>query len=90
VYRSSSYASQGTKSVFVEISEPSAETARLVQEAGAPEPKSPARRRRSLVHRAASLWDRLLQRMGARTTERRSEVPRQIASPEPRPGYSDT
>ena len=73
MHQSPTYAGQESKSVFVEMSERSAETARALQYAREAQPARPPKRTRSLARRAASQWDRLLQRMG-RIAPRRGEA----------------
>jgi hypothetical protein len=67
MYQSTTYASRGSKTVFVEMAQRSAETARLLQEARATQPERPAERKRSLAGRAVSRRDRLLEGLGKRT-----------------------
>lgn len=74
MYQSPTYASQGSKSVFVEISERSAEAARLLQEARLTQPGKPPKQTRSLARRAVSQFDHLLERLGKRMTQRRAET----------------
>jgi hypothetical protein len=74
VYRSPSYASQRSKSAFVEMSERSAETARLLQQAREAQPQEPRTQGRSLAHRTASQLDHLLQRLGKSVAQPRGEV----------------
>lgn len=68
MYQSTTYASQGNKTVFVEMAESSAETTRLLQEARAAQPARPPKQPRSLVRRAVSRSDQLLNRLRKRTT----------------------
>jgi hypothetical protein len=72
MYQSTSYASRGSKTVFVEIAERSAETARLLQLARGTQPAPPPERARSLAGRVVSRRDRLLQGLGKRTAQARS------------------
>jgi hypothetical protein len=74
VHQSPTYAGQKSKSIFVEMSERSAETARLLQYAREAQPAQPPKQTRSLARRAASQWDHLLQRMGKRIAPRRGEA----------------
>jgi hypothetical protein len=74
MYRSTSYASQGTKSAFVEMAERSAKTARLLQGARAAQPARPPQQPRSLARRAVSLSGQLLNRLGKRTTQLQAET----------------
>jgi hypothetical protein len=74
MYRSTSYASQGTKSAFVEMAERSAETARLLQGARVAQPGRRPKQMRSLARRAASTLDHLLAGPGKRTTQLRAEA----------------
>jgi hypothetical protein len=75
VHLSHTFAGQESKSVFVEISERSAKTARLLQEARQAQPAEPPEQTRSLAGRAASQWVRLLQHVGKRFAPRESEAP---------------
>jgi hypothetical protein len=79
MYRSASYAGQGSKSVFVEMAEQSAESARRLREAGLAQPERPAVEVRSLVCRAASRWHQMLRWLGKRTTEEWADVRGQMA-----------
>jgi hypothetical protein len=74
MYRSTSYASQGSKTVFVEMAERSAEAARLLQEARATEPERLPERKGSLAGRAVSRRDHLLEGLGKRTAQLRAEA----------------
>lgn len=74
MYRSTAYTDQTSKSVFLEMSERSAHTARLLQRAQEARPEKALRRQRALVRRAASRWDRLLQRMGNMMTQHLGEA----------------
>jgi hypothetical protein len=56
------HAAQKSKSAFLEISEQSAATARLVQEVRQEQPAQAPVPKRSLVHQAASWCDHLLKR----------------------------
>ena len=75
MHQSTTYAGQTSKSIFVEISERSAETARLLQEAREAQPAQPSERMRSLARLAASRRVRLLQRVGKRIAPREAEAP---------------
>jgi hypothetical protein len=74
MYRSPTYASEKSKSVFVEMSQRSAETARLLQQTREPQLTRPPRHRRALLRRAVSQWHHMLQRMGNRTTQQPGEA----------------
>jgi hypothetical protein len=74
MYRSTSYAGQRSKSVFLEVPERSAEAARLLQQARGAQPEGPPGPRRASVRRVASHWDHLLQRIGSKLTHRRAEA----------------
>lgn len=74
MHLSHTFAGQKSKSVFVEMSERSAETARLLQEARQAQPAQPPEQTRSLARRAASHWDHLLQRIGKRIAPRAEEA----------------
>jgi hypothetical protein len=80
IYRSSSYASQRSNSAFVEISERSAETARLLQEAEGAEPASPTKRTRSWARRVVSEGIHLLAGLGTRVTRLLGETQRSFSS----------
>jgi hypothetical protein len=74
VHLSHTFAGQKSKSVFVEMSERSAETARLLQEARQAKPAQLPEQKRSPARRAASQWDHLLQRIGKRIAPRSGEA----------------
>jgi hypothetical protein len=74
MYQSPTYAGQKRKSVFVEMSERSAETARLLQQAREARAEKLPKQKRSLGRRAGSELDHLLQRMGKAMTQRRGEA----------------
>jgi hypothetical protein len=82
MYRSPSYASQGTKSAFVEISGRSADAARLPQHAQEMQAAQPPNQTRSLARRAASRSVELLDRLGRMVALRRGEA----RGPVPLPG----
>jgi acyl-CoA reductase-like NAD-dependent aldehyde dehydrogenase len=86
MYRSPTYAGQKSKSVFVEMSERSADTARLLQQAREAQPEEPPTQRRALARRAASQLDHLLQRLGKSVTQPRGEARGQVSSAGPRSG----
>ncbi|MGD2166436.1 MAG: hypothetical protein PVH50_13010 [Anaerolineae bacterium] len=71
MYQSTTFAGQKSKSVFVEIPERSAETARLLQQAGDAQREQPGNETWSLRRWAASRWDHLLQRLAAAVAPRR-------------------
>ena len=83
MYRSSSYASQGGKSTFVEMAERSAEAARLLQEARATDPEQLAERKRSLARWAVSRRNHLLEGLGKRASQLRVEARGWVASSGP-------
>ncbi|MGD8966568.1 MAG: hypothetical protein PVI07_03575 [Anaerolineae bacterium] len=72
MYQSTSHASRGRNTVFVEMAKRSAETARLLQQARGTQPARPSERARSLAGRVVSRRDRLLQGLGKRTAQARS------------------
>ena len=75
MHLSHTFAGQKSKSVFVEMSERSAETARLLREAREAQPAQLPKQRRSLARWAAVQWDHLLQRIGKRIAPREAESP---------------
>jgi phage terminase Nu1 subunit (DNA packaging protein) len=75
VHLSHTFAGQKSKSVFVEMSERSAETARLLQEARQAQSAQLPKQRRSLARWAVVQWDHLLQRIGKRIAPREAESP---------------
>lgn len=82
--RSSSYAGERTKSVFVEMSERSADTARLLQQAA--EPASSARRARSWVVRIMPELIHVLAGLGKRVARPRGDVHLHVPSSSPNRG----
>jgi hypothetical protein len=74
MYRSTSYASQGSKTVFVEMAGASAETARLLREARAARPAKLPERLPSLVRWAASKAGHLLEGLSERIAQRPVEA----------------
>jgi hypothetical protein len=86
VYQSPTYAGQDSKSVFVEMSERSAETARLVQQARQAQSEQPPRLTHSLLRGAASQYDHLLDLLGKTIGQLRGEARGQVASAGPRSG----
>ncbi|MGD2146361.1 MAG: hypothetical protein PVH41_06690 [Anaerolineae bacterium] len=80
MYRSPTYAGQQTKSIFVEISERSAESARLVQQARQAEPQVLPMPRRFLARWAAALRTHKLERLGKTIRELRGEMAGQAMS----------
>jgi hypothetical protein len=74
MYRSPTYAGQKSKSVFVEMSERSAETARLLQQAREAQPAPPAKQTRSLAGRLVSQGVQLLEGLGKRVTQLQGET----------------
>ena len=70
MHLSHTFAGQKSKSVFVEMSERSAETARLLQEARHAQPAQLPEQKHSLARWAAVQWDHLLQRTGKRIVPR--------------------
>jgi hypothetical protein len=81
VSRSPSYASQGSKSVFVEMSERSADTARLLEQGREAQPAQPPDQTRSLARRTASQCVHMLDRLGRKVVPRPGEARGQVASP---------
>jgi hypothetical protein len=69
MYRSTSYASQTGKTVFVEMAARSAETARLLSGTQAAPPARPRKQVRFLVRRAATLASCLLAGVRKRATQ---------------------
>ena len=74
MHLSHTFAGQNSKSVFVEMSERSAETARLLQEARQAQPAQLPEQKRSLARWAAAQWDHLLQRTGQGLAPRSGEA----------------
>lgn len=74
MYQSPTYASQGSKTVFVEIAQRRAETARLLQEARVAQPERLPKQTRSLTRRAVSHLDHLLEALGDWMTQLRVEA----------------
>lgn len=74
MYQSPTYASQGSKTVFVEIAQRRAETARLLQEARVAQPGRLPKQTRSLAHRTVSHLDHLLEGLGKWMTQFRVEA----------------
>jgi hypothetical protein len=70
MYRSTTYAGQKSKGVFAEMSERSAETARLLQQAREAQPEQ----QRSLGRRTASRLTHLLHRKDNRMAQRRADA----------------
>jgi len=71
MYRSRSYASQAGKSAFVEMSERSAEAAKLIQRAGDAELAPPEEQVSSLARRVWSQGVHLLEGLGRRVSQLR-------------------
>ncbi len=86
MYRSTAYAGEKHKSVFVDLSERSAETARLLRQAREARLEGLPKSRRTLAGWAASQFSLLLQRIGEKVTQRGSQARGQAPLSEPRPG----
>jgi hypothetical protein len=71
MYRSTAYAGEKHKSVFVDLSERSAETARLLQEARQAQPAPPEKQTRSLAGRVVSQGVHFFEGLGKRVTRLR-------------------
>jgi hypothetical protein len=72
MYQSTTYAGQRSKSVFAEMSERSAETARLLQQAREAQPEQKCSLGRRAVSRLAHLLQRKDNRMAQRPADARS------------------
>jgi hypothetical protein len=70
MYRSTSYASQGSKTAFVEMAQRSAKAAQLLQEAGVAQQGQRPKQLGTVARRAASKVDHLME--GLRGTMTRS------------------